>query len=141
MNNYYMIIACKKFRSRITGYYNRLCHIIMCNMCEGWGLIYLCAMRTMPMSCHMLLHIMCALRSVCTQASCCPYVNIACQKLLMHMPLTPAKLYLSKLTASHFSTLNMKIANQNMLKMILIAMTTRTRLIAMRTSGYVHRNL
>ena len=34
----------------------------------------------------------------------------------------PAKLYLTKLTASHFSALNMKIANQNMLKTVLIAM-------------------
>ena len=50
------------------------------------------------------------------------YVNVACQKLLMHMPFASANLYLSKLTASHFSTLNMKIANQNMLKSILIAM-------------------
>ena len=33
-----------------------------------------------------------------------------------------AKLYLSKLTTSHFSTLNTKIANQNMLERILIAM-------------------
>ena len=51
-----------------------------------------------------------------------PYVNMACQKLLMHTPFMPAKLYLTKLTASQFSTLNMKIANQNELKMILIAM-------------------
>ena len=33
-----------------------------------------------------------------------------------------AELYLSKITASHFSTLNMRIANQNMLERILIAM-------------------
>ena len=33
-----------------------------------------------------------------------------------------AKQYLSKLAASHFSTLNTKIANQNILKWILIAM-------------------
>ena len=33
-----------------------------------------------------------------------------------------AKLYLSKITASHFSTLNTKIANQNVQKRILIAM-------------------
>ena len=33
-----------------------------------------------------------------------------------------AELYLTKLTASHFSTLNMKITNQNVLKRILIAM-------------------
>ena len=32
-----------------------------------------------------------------------------------------AELYLSKITASHFSTLNMKIANQDVLKRILIA--------------------
>ena len=51
-----------------------------------------------------------------------PYVNMACQKLLMDMPIAPAKLYLIKLATSHFSTLNTRIANQNMLKMILIAM-------------------
>ena len=51
-----------------------------------------------------------------------PYVNMACQKLLMDMPFVPAELYLRKLSTSHFSTLNMKIANQNMLKRILIAM-------------------
>ena len=57
----------------------------------------------------------------CRQASC-PYVYVVCQKLLMDMPFMPAELYLSKLTASHFSTLNMRIANQNVLKRILIAM-------------------
>ena len=51
-----------------------------------------------------------------------PYVNVACQKLHMETLIVPAKLYLIKLTASHFSTLNMRIANQNVLKMILIAM-------------------
>ena len=55
------------------------------------------------------------------QASC-PYVNVACQKLLMDMLFTPAKQYLSKLTTSHFGTLNTRIANQNVLKRILIAM-------------------
>ena len=40
----------------------------------------------------------------------------------MDVPFTQAKLYLSKITASHFSTLNTKIANQNVLKRILIAM-------------------
>ena len=33
-----------------------------------------------------------------------------------------AELYILKLTASHFGTLNMRIANQNMLERILIAM-------------------
>ena len=40
----------------------------------------------------------------------------------MDVPFAQAKQYLSKITASHFSTLNTKIANQNMLKRILIAM-------------------
>ena len=41
---------------------------------------------------------------------------------LMDLPFMQAEQYLSKLTASHFSTLNMKIANQNLLNRILIAM-------------------
>ena len=40
----------------------------------------------------------------------------------MDTPFAPVELYLIKLTASHFSTLNMRIANQNVLKTILIAM-------------------
>ena len=35
--------------------------------------------------------------------------------------------YLSKLTASHFSTLNTKTANQNMLKRTLIAMLNENK--------------
>ena len=56
-----------------------------------------------------------------------PYVYMACQKLLMDIPFMPAELYLSKLTASHFGTLNTKIANQNMLKRILIAMHNKNK--------------
>ena len=40
----------------------------------------------------------------------------------MDVQFAQAELYLSKLTASYFSILNMKIAIQNMLEMILIAM-------------------
>ena len=40
----------------------------------------------------------------------------------MDMPIVQAKRYLSKLTASHFSILNVDFASQNMLKRILIAM-------------------
>ena len=40
----------------------------------------------------------------------------------MDMLFMQAKQYLLKITTSHFSTLNMKIANQNVLKRILIAM-------------------
>ena len=56
------------------------------------------------------------------QASRPPYVYMACQELPMDMLFAQAEQYLSKITASHFSTLNMKFANQNMLKRILIAM-------------------
>ena len=40
----------------------------------------------------------------------------------MDVTFVQAELYLTKLTASHFSTLNTKIANQNVLKRVLIAM-------------------
>ena len=38
-----------------------------------------------------------------------------------------AERYLSKLTASHFSTLNADFANRNMLKRILIAMLNKSK--------------
>ena len=41
-----------------------------------------------------------------------------------------AELYLSKITAAHLSTLNMKIANQNMLKRILIAMLNKNMAVS-----------
>ena len=64
-----------------------------------------CVTTCAVMSCvHRMVH-------ACRQAGC-PYV----------MLFALAELYLSKLTASHFSTLNTKIANQNVLKRILIAM-------------------
>ena len=40
----------------------------------------------------------------------------------MDAPFAQAKQYLSKITASQFSTLNLEIANQNVLKRILIVM-------------------
>ena len=40
----------------------------------------------------------------------------------MDVLFTQAEQYLSKLTASHFGTLNMRLANQNVLERILIAM-------------------
>ena len=45
----------------------------------------------------------------------------------MDMLFVHAERYLSKLTTSHFSTLNTKIANQNMLKRILIAMLNENK--------------
>ena len=66
--------------------------------------------------------IMRASRGMHMQASWPAYVYVACQELLMDMPFTQAEQYLSKIATSHFSTLNMKIPNQNVLKRILIAM-------------------
>ena len=45
----------------------------------------------------------------------------------MDMPFMQAEQYLSKLTASHFTTPNTKFANQNMLKRILIAMLNKNK--------------
>ena len=45
----------------------------------------------------------------------------------MDVPFAQAEQYLSKLTASHLSTLNTKIANQNVLKRILIAMLNENK--------------
>ena len=70
---------------------------------------------------------MCTLQGARTQASQTPYVYMACQELLMDVPFTQAERYLSKLTASHFSTLNVDFANQNMLKRILIAMLNENK--------------
>ena len=45
----------------------------------------------------------------------------------MDVTFAQAEQYLSKLTASHFSTLNTKFANQNALKRILIAMLNENK--------------
>ena len=76
---------------------------------------------------HMCSDIMHASHSVCTQASRPPYVYVPCQELLMDVPFVQANQYLSKLTASHFGTLNTKFANQNMLERILIAMHNKNK--------------
>ena len=49
------------------------------------------------------------------------------QDLLMDVPFVQAKQYLSKITASHFSTLNIKIAKHNVLKRILTAMLNENK--------------
>ena len=63
-----------------------------------------------------------ASRGMHMQVSQPPYVYMACQELLMDVPFMQAEQYLSKLTASHFGTLNTKFANQNVLERILVAM-------------------
>ena len=45
----------------------------------------------------------------------------------MDVPFAQAEQYLLKLTASHFGTLNTKIASQNALKRILIAMHNKNK--------------
>ena len=45
----------------------------------------------------------------------------------MDVPFAQAEQYLSKITASHFSTLNTKFTSQNMLKRILIAMLNENK--------------
>ena len=45
----------------------------------------------------------------------------------MDMPSAQTTQYLSKITASHFNTLNTKITNQNVLKRILIAMLNENK--------------
>ena len=45
----------------------------------------------------------------------------------MDVPFVQAEQYLSKIAASHFNTLNMKITNQNVLKRILIAMLNENK--------------
>ena len=66
--------------------------------------------------------VMRALHGMRTQASRPPELYVVRQEILMDVLFTQAELYLTKITASHFSTLNTKIANQNVLKRILIAM-------------------
>ena len=45
----------------------------------------------------------------------------------MDVPFAQAEQYLSKITASHFNTLIMDFANQNMLKRILIAILNENK--------------
>ena len=65
------------------------------------------------------------MRTLCgarTQASWPPYVYMVRRELLMDVPFAQSEQYLSKITASHFSTLDTKFANWNVLNRILIAM-------------------
>ena len=48
------------------GYYIRSWHIVTCNMHKTWELIYLCTMRTLPMSCHVLRMCNDVMRALCS---------------------------------------------------------------------------
>ena len=52
----------------------------------------------------------------------------------MDVPFAQAELYLLKITASHFNTLNTKIASQNMLERILIAMLNENTAVSNENS-------
>ena len=75
-------------------------------------------------TCNDVMRALCGARM---QASQPPYVYMACQELLMDVPFAQAKQYLSKLTASHFGTLNMRFENQNVLERILVAMHNKNK--------------
>ena len=108
----------QKFRSHMTGHYNRSCHIFAHNENNAYIMPHVTA-HAVTSCTHHAAH-------ACRQASC-PYVNVVHQELLLDMLFVPAELYLRKLTASHVGTLNMKIANQNVLKRILIAMRNKNK--------------
>ena len=125
-----MLIAHQKFRSHMIGHCNRLCHIIMHNMRETWGLIYLRKMRTLPMPCHVLLHMQCHHACIAWHAHAGkPPTLCICvtPEITYGHAIHPSQTILSKLTASHFGTQNMRIANQNVLKRILIAMLNENK--------------
>ena len=125
-----MFIVCQKFRSHTLGYYIRLCHIITCNTHKTWGLTYLRAMRTLPTSCHMLPHMQwhhahitrhthtgkLATLTICGMPGI-TYGHAVCAGQMIFI----------KITTSNFSTLNMKFANWNVLKRILIAMLSKNK--------------
>ena len=87
-----MLIVHQKFISHMLGHYIRSCHIIMHNMHEMWGLIYLCAMRTVPMTCYRTCSdIMRILHGMHMQACWPPYIYVAHQELLMDGPFMQAE--------------------------------------------------
>ena len=53
----------------------------------------------------------------------------------MDMPLAQAELYMSKVTASHINVLDTKIANQNVLERILIAMLNENTAVSNENLG------
>ena len=69
------------------------------------------------------------------------YDFMACNKLIICLPFAPAKQHLLKLTTSHFNTLNMQIETRMYWKGFSLPCEMRTWSIAMRTSGYVERNM
>ena len=65
--------------------------------------------------------------NACMQASQPPLCKHCVPELLMDGLFTQAEQYLSKLTTSHFNTLNMDFANWNVLKRIPIAMLNENK--------------
>ena len=121
-----MLVACQKFRSRTLGYHIRSCHVITHNT----GPIVFTRneniAHVMPgVTAHAVTS--CAHRTAHERRQAGHPNYMWHQDLLMDMPFVQAERYLSKLTASHFSTLNTKFANRNMLKRILIVMLNENK--------------
>ena len=108
-----MLITHQKFMSCILGHYIRSCHFITCNTHKTWYCM-----------CNDFMHTLCG---ICMQASWPPYVYVAHQEVLMDVPFAQAEQYLSKITTSHFTTLNTDFVNWNVLKRILIAMLNENK--------------
>ena len=69
----------------------------------------------------------CAHHAACARRQAATLIICGTPGFTYDVPFVQAKQYLSKITASHFSTLNMKIANQNVLKRILFAMLNENK--------------
>ena len=88
--------------------------LFMCN--DNIAYVMPCGTTCAMTSCaHRVVH-------ACRQAG-----HPTCQELLMDVLFAQAERYLWKLTASHFSTLNVDFANRNVLKRIPIAMLNENK--------------
>ena len=125
-----MLIVRQKCRLHMLGYYIRSCHIVMCNMCEMWGLFFAHnanIAHVMPcVTAHAVTSFVHRAVLACRQAGHPNYTWLAKNYLWMCHSCRPNDIY-QKLTTSHFSTLNVDFANWNMLKRILIAMLNKNK--------------
>ena len=74
-------------------------------------------------------HVMACAMTSCVHCMACtcrqaghPKVLMAYHKLFICLPFAQAEILLLRVTTTHFNTLNMKYANENVLESILIAM-------------------
>ena len=115
----------QNFRSHELGFNFRLCHVITHHTRQMWGLFYSCTMRTLPTSCHVSQHVQRRHARIARRT----HAGKPSTLIIRGMPgitygcaVHGSQTILSKITATHFNVLNTKIANQNVLERILIAM-------------------